>query len=185
MAVQKHGVGNWRVIADEVGVSSCSPKSCCQRWKSKHQPNLITEPFCDLEDAIIIAALQVGLWELPSSKLHTSMVSGCAALEVQAPAQPRHRALLGPGGCQHHCALQVALNSSCSGRTGISAFNWSSVALTCHRSSCSPHPCAFRPVPKASRRSQQALYPWHPTCTFSGWREHKASAAGHEDPPLK
>ena len=62
------------MIADEVGISSCSPKSCCQRWKSKHQPNLITEPFCDLEDAIIIAALQVGLWELPSSKLHTSMV---------------------------------------------------------------------------------------------------------------
>ena len=71
VAVQKHGVGNWRVIADEVGISSCSPKSCCQRWKSKHQPNLITEPFCDLEDAIIIAALQVRLWKLPSIELHT------------------------------------------------------------------------------------------------------------------
>ena len=52
-------MGNWRLVADEVGIASCPAKSCCQRWKSKHQPNLITGPFSDLEDAVIIAALQV------------------------------------------------------------------------------------------------------------------------------
>ena len=65
LGVQKHGVGNWRLVADEVGIASCPAKSCCQRWKSKHQPNLITGPFSDLEDAVIIAALQVKPGTLP------------------------------------------------------------------------------------------------------------------------
>ena len=71
LGVQKHGVGNWRLVADEVGIASCPAKSCCQRWKSKHQPNLITGPFSDLEDAVIIAALQVELGTLPYSVLVT------------------------------------------------------------------------------------------------------------------
>ena len=65
LGVQKHGVGNWRLVADEVGIASCPAKSCCQRWKSKHQPDLITGPFSDLEDAVIIAALQVEPGTLP------------------------------------------------------------------------------------------------------------------------
>ena len=72
------------MVADEVDISSCSAKSCCQRWKSKHQPNLILEPFSDLEDAIIIAALQVShgftasTHQLSFSTLHSTL-SACVA----------------------------------------------------------------------------------------------------------
>ena len=73
-------MGNWRLVADEVGIASCPAKSCCQRWKSKHQPNLITGSFSDLEDAVIIAALQVEPGTLPCRVIVTS------------------------GGAQRHCA---------------------------------------------------------------------------------
>ena len=95
------------MVADDVGIPSCSSKSCCQRWKSKHQPNLILGPFSDLEDAVVIAALQASpglLWphspvlsRLPL-RILDAVLSACtafhglslhSALHTNATAKPK------------------------------------------------------------------------------------------------
>jgi hypothetical protein len=52
--IAKHGARNWSMIAQ--GIPGRSGKSCRLRWCNQLNPNVKKEPFCDLEDARIIAA---------------------------------------------------------------------------------------------------------------------------------